>query len=79
MAAGSMMIAIMGRLVGSAKLKLVLLGTLLRLKPDDGNLVSIRRLEGSADVYSMVNVKLKSSNCLLAIMLAISCNGRLIC
>lgn len=72
------MTAIMGRLVGSAKLELVLLGTLLRPKPDGGNLVSIRRLEGSADVYSMVNVKPESSTCPLATVLAIFCDGRLI-
>ncbi|KAH9205169.1 hypothetical protein DL95DRAFT_397899, partial [Leptodontidium sp. 2 PMI_412] len=56
MAAGGTMAAIRGRLVGSAKLELVLVGMLLRAKPDGGNLVSMRRLEGSADVYSMVNL-----------------------
>ena len=50
------MAAIMGRLVYSAKLELVLAGMLLRVEPDGGNLVSIIRLEGSADVYSMVSV-----------------------
>ena len=51
------MTAIIGRLVYSAKLELVLAGIALGAKSADGStLVSMRRLEGSADVYSMVSV-----------------------
>lgn len=51
------MAAIMGRLVYRAKLELVLAEMVLRrVNLDRGNLVSIRRLDGSADVYSMVGV-----------------------
>lgn len=55
------MMAIMGRLVHSAKLDLVLagmvlVGMVLKIKFDGCALVSMRRLEGSIDVYLIVSV-----------------------
>ncbi|CZS99509.1 uncharacterized protein RAG0_07876 [Rhynchosporium agropyri] len=43
----------MGRLVKRAKLELVLVGILLRVELDGGNVISMKRLKGSADVYSI--------------------------
>lgn len=47
----------MGRLVYRAKLELVLAEMVLRrVNPDGGNLISIRRLDGSIDIYWIVSV-----------------------
>ena len=51
------MTAIIGRLIQSAKLELILDEIVLVVaKSDGGALISMRRLEGSADKYPMVNV-----------------------
>jgi len=72
------MMAIIGRLVCSAKLELVLASRVLREKLDGCAVESMRRLEGSRDVYSIVNVKPGCSlTSFLLMMLALVCGRRL--